>query len=124
MILFGILLKKIHLGGCLLARKIDVESEKPKEQNTKILPLPKREKEDEISQLNYMLGVVMKYISDDEIEEIDIEYLLDHTDGLRAWWENYRELDRKKVMEEIKTSLGSLTLEELNKIHEQIQKKE
>lgn len=107
-----------------MTRKTDVERNEPMEQNTKILPLLKKEKEDEIAQLNRMLGVVMKYISNDEIEEIDIEYLLDQTDGLREWWDHYRELDRKKVVEEIKKSLGGLSLEELTKIQEQIQKKQ
>ena len=105
-----------------MPRKTDVESDAIEEKSTNILPLLKKEKEDDIAQLNRMLGVVMKYISDDEIEEIDIEYLLDHTDGLREWWNNYRELDRKKVVEEIKKSLGDLSIEELERIREQIQK--
>jgi Asp-tRNA(Asn)/Glu-tRNA(Gln) amidotransferase C subunit len=80
--------------------------------------------EDEVSRLNRMLGAVMKYISDDEIVEIDIEYLLENTEGLRKWWNEYREKDRKKVEEEIKKSLSSLSLEELEKIREQINEKE
>lgn len=79
--------------------------------------------EDKVSRLNRMLGAVMKYISDDEIVEIDIEYLLENTEGLRKWWDEYREKDRKRVEEEIKKSLSSLSLEELEKIREQINEK-
>lgn len=83
----------------------------------------KETEEGEIVKLNRMLGAVMKYISADEIQEIDIEYLLDHTDGLRQWWNQYRELDRKRIEEEIKKSLSGLSLEELERIHEQIQER-
>lgn len=107
-----------------MPRKSDVENGEIAEKNQKVLPLPKKETDGGIEQLNRMLGAVMKYISNDEIEEIDIEYLLDTTDGLRDWWNNYRELDRKKVVEEIKKSLSDLSLEELEKIREQIQNKE
>jgi hypothetical protein len=80
-------------------------------------------KADEIDNLNRMLAAVLNYLADDEIEEIDIEYLLDHTDGLREWWEQYREKNRKKIEEEIKKSLNGLSLEELESIREQIKKK-
>ncbi|MFJ7754612.1 hypothetical protein ACQKGI_02060 [Peribacillus muralis] len=80
--------------------------------------------ENEIAQLNRLLGAVMKYLADDEQEEIDIEYLLENTDGLRDWWNEYRELDRKRVEEEIKNSLTVLSLEELEAIREQIRHKE
>jgi hypothetical protein len=79
--------------------------------------------EDEVSRLNRMLGAVMKYISDDEIVEIDIDYLLENTVGLRKWWDEYREKDRKRVEEEIRKSLSSLSLEELEKIRVQINEK-
>lgn len=79
--------------------------------------------EDEVTCLNRMLGAVMRYISDDEIVEIDIEYLLENTKGLRKWWDEYREKDRKRVEEDIKKSLSGLSLEELEKIREQIQEK-
>lgn len=79
-------------------------------------------KEDKIERLNQMLGSVMKYISDENIVEIDIEYLLNSTEGLRNWWYEYREKNRKRVEEEIKKSLNELTLEELEKIREQIQR--
>ncbi|MGE6377029.1 hypothetical protein [Peribacillus muralis] len=80
--------------------------------------------QNEIAQLNRLLGAVMKYLADDEQEEIDIEYLLENTEGLRDWWNEYRELDRKRVEEEIKNSLTVLSLEELEAIREQIRQKE
>lgn len=83
----------------------------------------KRDDNDELSNLNRMLAAVLNYLSDDEIEEIDIEYLLDHTEGLRDWWDKYREQNRKKIEEEIKKSLDELSLEELENIREQIKGK-
>ena len=82
------------------------------------------DKESEVAKLNRLLGAVMRYLSDDEQEEIDIEYLLENTEGLRDWWSEYRELDRKRVEEEIKNSLTDLSLEELENIREQIRTKE
>ena len=82
------------------------------------------DKESELGKLNRLLGAVMRYLSDDEQEEIDIEYLLENTEGLRDWWSQYRELDRKRVEEEIKNSLTDLSLEELEIIREQIRTKE
>ncbi|MBD8135741.1 hypothetical protein [Peribacillus frigoritolerans] len=79
--------------------------------------------ESEAAKLNRLLGAVMRYLSDDEQEEIDIEYLLENTEGLRDWWSEYRELDRKRVEEEIKNSLTDLSLEELENIREQIRTK-
>ncbi|URM32718.1 hypothetical protein LLY41_20815 [Cytobacillus firmus] len=81
---------------------------------------PIKKSEDEISKLNRMLASVLNYLSDDEVEEIDIEYLLANTEGLRDWWEQYRESNKKQIEEEIKKSLGSLSLEELETIREQI----
>jgi hypothetical protein len=78
---------------------------------------------DQIGNLNRMLAAVLKYISDDEVEEIDMEYLLDHTEGLREWWEQYRESNRKQIEEEIKKSLGDLPLKELESIRDQIKEK-
>ncbi|RFU61029.1 hypothetical protein [Peribacillus glennii] len=87
--------------------------------------LPSNEKnEDEIGNLNRMLGDVLNYLSDDEVEEIDIDYILDKTEGLREWWNRYREKNRKQIEEEIKKSLGELSLEELERIREQIKEKE
>ncbi|MFD4820787.1 hypothetical protein [Peribacillus butanolivorans] len=100
----------------------NVPANKDNEENeNKVSPLVK---ENEIVQLNRLLGAVMKYLSDDEQEEIDIEYLLENTEGLRDWWNKYRELDRKRIEEEIKKSLGDLSLEELESIREQIRNKE
>ncbi|GAB6255155.1 MULTISPECIES: hypothetical protein [Peribacillus] len=82
------------------------------------------DKESETAKLNRLLGAVMRYLSDDEQEEIDIEYLLENTEGLRDWWSEYRELDRKRIEEEIKNSLTNLSLEELENIREQIRTKE
>lgn len=76
-----------------------------------------------IENLNRMLAAVLTYLSDDEIEEIDIEYLFEHTEGLREWWEQYRESNRKQIEEDIKNSLGDLSLEELESIHEKIRDK-
>jgi len=81
-------------------------------------------KEGEVDKLNRMLAAVLEYISDDEVEEIDIDYILDQTEGLRAWWNQYREKNRKRMEEEIKESLGELSLEELEKIREQIKAKQ
>jgi hypothetical protein len=103
-----------------MPRKADSVPEEDKENESNIVPLKKEEKEDEAARLNRMLGAVMKYISDDEIQEIDIEYLLDTTEGLREWWEKFREMDRKRVEEEIKNSLKDLSLDELQKLREQI----
>jgi 5'-deoxynucleotidase YfbR-like HD superfamily hydrolase len=80
--------------------------------------------EDEIAKLNRMLAATLNYLSDDEVEEIDIEYLLDHTEGLREWWNRYRESNRKEIEEEIKKSLGELSLKELEMIREQIKEKQ
>lgn len=79
---------------------------------------------DEIAQLNRMLGAVMEYLSDDELEELDVEFLLDQTEGLREWWNQYRESNRKMLEDEIRKSLGTLTLKELETIREQIKEKE
>ncbi|MBP3952251.1 hypothetical protein [Bacillus suaedae] len=80
--------------------------------------------ETEIENLNRLLAAVLTYLSDDEVEEIDIEYLLTNTEGLRDWWENYRESNRKLIEDEIKKSLGDLSLKELERIHEKIKEKE
>jgi hypothetical protein len=77
-------------------------------------------KDDEVANLNRMLAAVLNYLSDEEIEEIDIEYLLNNTDGLKEWWDQYREKNRKQIEEEIKKSLEQLPLEELESIREKI----
>lgn len=83
----------------------------------------KQKYEDEISKLNTMLAAVLKYLSDDDVEEIDIEVLLTNTEGLREWWDQYRERNRKQIEVEIQKSLSNLTLEELESIREQIKEK-
>jgi hypothetical protein len=79
--------------------------------------------QDEIENLNRMLAAVLSYLSDDEVEEIDIEYLLANTEGLREWWDQYREQNRKLVEDEIRRSLSELTLKELESIREKIKEK-
>jgi hypothetical protein len=79
--------------------------------------------DDEVSNLNRMLAAVLNYISDDEVEVIDIEHILNHTEGLRDWWDQYRETNRKQIEEEIKQSLAELPLEELESIREKIKEK-
>ena len=98
----------------------DVEiSEEVEKEQTKT-----KKKEGEEDKLNRMLAAVLEYISDDEVEEIDIDYILDQTEGLRDWWNQYREKNRKRMEKEIKESLGELSLEELEKIREQIKAKQ
>lgn len=80
--------------------------------------------EDEIEILNRWLATVLNYISDEDVEGIDIEYILDQTEGLREWWEHYQETNRKQIEEEIKQSLGELSIKELERIREKIMEKE
>ncbi|MBT2691670.1 hypothetical protein [Bacillus sp. ISL-55] len=77
-------------------------------------------KKDEIENLNRLLAAVLDYLSDDEVEVIDIEYLLENTEGLREWWNQYREKNRKKIEEEITQALGDLSIEELENLREKI----
>ncbi|WP_079508642.1 hypothetical protein [Mesobacillus jeotgali] len=79
---------------------------------------------EEIEALNHMLAAVLNYISDDEVEVIDIEYLLNNTEGLRDWWDQYRERNRKKIEEEISKALGGLSIEELEDLREKIKGKD
>ncbi|WP_299736880.1 hypothetical protein [uncultured Rossellomorea sp.] len=81
-----------------------------------------QEKEN-VDRLERMLAAVLNYLSDDEIEEIDIEYLLTNTEDLRDWWEHYQEKNKKQIEDEIKKSLNKLTLEELENIRMQIREK-
>jgi hypothetical protein len=78
------------------------------------------DKRDEIENLNRLLGAVLNYLSDDEVEVIDIEYLLNNTEGLQEWWDQYRERNRIQIEEEIKKSLGELSIEELESLREKI----
>ncbi|WP_096198924.1 hypothetical protein [Bacillus sp. FJAT-45350] len=92
----------------------DSEKENPAKENI----------EEQIEMLNGFLASVLNYLSDDEVDEIDIEYLLDHTEGLREWWDKYRERNKKQLEDEIKKSLGVLSLKELEGIREMIKEKE
>ncbi|WP_026695531.1 hypothetical protein [Peribacillus kribbensis] len=92
------------------------------EENTdKVVPLTANSTQEDVnSKLTRMLASVLEYLSDDEVEEIDIEYILDKTEGMREWWKNYQENNRQKIEEEIRNRLGELSLEDLHKIREQI----
>ncbi|MDQ0216389.1 hypothetical protein J2S13_002847 [Oikeobacillus pervagus] len=78
---------------------------------------------DEISNLNRMLAAVLNYLTDEDVEEIDTEHLFTNTEGLREWWTQYQESNRKQIEKEIKQSLGQLSLKELKTIREQIKDK-
>ncbi len=80
--------------------------------------------ENELDNVNRMLAQVLKYLSDDEVEELDFEYLLNTTEGLKEWWDQYRKSNRKHIEDEIKLSLADLSLKELEIIREQIRKAE
>lgn len=94
------------------------------ESDEKIIESDSEKHEVEVENLNRMLAAVLNYISDDEVEVIDMGYLLDHTEGLHEWWDRYQESNRKVIEEEIKKSLGELSLKELEKIREQIKEKQ
>jgi hypothetical protein len=83
-----------------------------------------RNSNSEVENLARMLGAVLTYLTDDELEEIDIEGLIDNTEGLRNWWNQYQEGNKKQLEEEIKKSLGELSLKELQKIQEKIKEKQ
>lgn len=96
--------------------------EKENEQPDKVTQ--QDEPKDEVEQLNHMLAAVLNYISDDEVEVIDIEYLLNNTEGLRQWWDQYRERNRKEIESEISKALGGLSIEELEDLREKIKGKD
>ncbi|GAE33711.1 hypothetical protein [Halalkalibacter akibai] len=77
----------------------------------------------ETEDLSRYLAAVLNYLSDDSVEEIDIEYLFDNTAGLREWWDQYRASNRKLIEEEIKESLSELSLEDLESIRAKIKEK-
>jgi hypothetical protein len=106
-----------------MPRKASLINEVP-DKEANVLLQNDQKKEVEIGNLTRMLATVLNYLSDDELEEIDIEYLLDDTEGLREWWDRYRESNRKQIEEEIKKSLGELSLKELEKIREKIKEKQ
>lgn len=106
-----------------MPRKAAQTNEIP-EQEANVSVQIDRKNNDEVASLTRMLGAVLKYLTDDELEEMDIEFLLDDTEGLREWWEQYQESNKKQLEEEIKKSLGELSLKELQKIRERIKEKQ
>jgi hypothetical protein len=106
-----------------MPRKAAIINEVP-DREANLLLQNDQKKEEEIDDLTRMLAAVLNYLSDEELEEIDIEYLLDDTECLREWWDQYRESNRKEIEEEIKKSLGELSLKELEKIREKIKEKQ
>lgn len=94
------------------------------ESENELIPLPNtQQNQGEVEDLTRMLAAVLEYLSDDSNEEIDVGYLFDSTQGLREWWTQYQENNRKKIEDEITASLGELTLEDLNKIRDQVKGK-
>lgn len=94
------------------------------ESENELVPFPNTEqKQGEVEDLTRMLAAVLEYLSDDSNEEIDVGYLFDSTEGLREWWTQYQENNRKKIEDEITASLGELTLDDLNKIRDQVKGK-
>lgn len=90
-----------------------------------IVHLPNNQQyKDEVGNLTRMLAAVLDYLSDEEVDEIDVQYILENTEGLQEWWNLYRESNRKLIEEEIKKSLGELSLGELQRIREQIKEKQ
>ena len=106
----------------MMPRKSANQTEETEKETVE--PVASEGGKEEIEKLNQLLAAVLTYLSDDDVEEIDIEYLLDHTEGLRDWWNQYRERNRKAIEDEIKKSLGDLTLEELESIREKIKVKQ
>lgn len=106
-----------------MPRKASVVNEETGNDPDTLLTI-NEENEDEVGNLTRMLAAVLNYLTDDDLEEMDIEYLLDHTEGLREWWNQYQESNRMQIEDEIKKSLGELSLEELKRIREQIKDKQ
>ncbi|MBA9027640.1 MULTISPECIES: hypothetical protein [Bacillaceae] len=93
------------------------------EKNVQI-PNNNQQDKDAIDNLTRMLASLLNYLSDEENEELDIDYIIDDTEGLREWWNQYKESNRKLIEEEIRESLGKLSIEALHKIHEQVKEKQ
>lgn len=99
------------------------KSSQPNEENDMedVVQIPNvQQNQEKIDQLSRMLASILTYLSDEENEEIDIGYIFDNTEGLRDWWNEYKENNRKLIEEEIRESLGELSLEELQRIRVQI----
>nr|WP_106783112.1 hypothetical protein [Lysinibacillus timonensis] len=106
-----------------MPRKTSQNNEEIEEE--KIVQMPNNSQTiDDTENLSRMLASVLDYLSDEENEEIDIEFIYDNTEGLREWRNRYLERNRKQIEEEIKESLGELSFEELQKIREQIKEKQ
>jgi len=69
-----------------------------------------------------LLASTLQDLSDDEVEEIDLEYLMEHTEGLREWWQEYRVENKKALEKEIQQLLPSLSLEELEDLRAKLKK--
>ncbi|AGK53561.1 hypothetical protein [Bacillus sp. 1NLA3E] len=106
-----------------MPRKVAPIIEVTDNETDDLLPSIEKDK-NQIDNLNRMLAAVLNYLSDEEIEEIDIEFLLTNTEGLREWWDQYRESNRKQIEEEIKRSLGELSLKQLESIRGQLKNKQ
>lgn len=93
-----------------------------KELNEKVKNerISRKKQNSEPEKLERMLAAVLNYLADDDVEVIDLESLLNTTEGLREWWNDYQEKYRKKIEEEIKQSLANLSFVELQKIKHQI----
>lgn len=109
----------IKIGAMTMPQK-SPENNEEFDQEELVKALNNKSTKDEVSNLSRMLAAVLDYLSDDENEEIDIEYIFDKTEGLRDWWVQYQENNRKLIEEEIKESLSDLSFEELQRIREQI----
>ncbi|HWL23765.1 MAG TPA: hypothetical protein VNR38_08450 [Ureibacillus sp.] len=77
-----------------------------------------------IDDLTRMLAAVLNYLSDDENEVIDVEFIFDNTEGLRDWWNDYKEKNRQLIENEIKESLGELSIQELQQLRKQIKERQ
>jgi len=106
-----------------MPRKVAPIIEVKDNETDDLLPSIDKDK-NQIDNLNRMLAAVLNYLSDEEVEEIDIEFLLTNTEGLREWWDQYRESNRKQIEEEIKRSLSELSLKQLQSIRGQIKDKQ
>ena len=105
-----------------MAKKAELKSGRAEKESESghIVEVQTKGNRDEINKLTRMLAAVLQYLTNEELEELDVEYLFEHTEGLREWWKKYREHNKKAIKEEIVQSLGDLSFEELERIREQI----
>ena len=64
-------------------RRSEPANEENIEENMKVQPQFNRKSEDEKMRLSRLLGAVKRYLSDNQVAEIDIGYLHENTEGLR-----------------------------------------